>query len=411
MVVGHVRHGGLGCVLMRRDDGRDDAVALRLDVVARDARLGLDLVESGLQEVTLGAGEDILVGVFDGLGERGLRVALVLRDELGVHHAVQHVVPPELGLIVVHARVPRAGSGHQAREHRGLGQLQVGGVLVVILARRGLDAVGAAAQVDGVEVVLENLVLGLLLVDLERHQRLVDLAGDRRGGLAHVVPLHVLLRDGGAAARVIQHDGVPQRLGHARDVDAGVGVERAVLGRHEGLRHVLGKRLDAHRLAVRDTQTPQLRLSVRVVEDRGLRLREVVGLGDLEAHVGDDERDDAHERDREDREQQPQADALEPSLPAQRLLLAALAALAATGATLATGTLGGGRCRGRLRALGSRGRVHARRAPLGQAVRGLAVGGALAPRRGALRLRARGRARRAARRRLRGVGHRVNPRQ
>ena len=101
--------------------------------------------------------------------------------------------------------------------------------------RRGLHAVGAAAEVHGVEVAGEDLLLGDLLLELDRHHRFLDLAG---GGLLgrEVRLLHVLLGDGGAAlADALAPDVAVRGPGDAHGVDAAVLEEVPVLGGQHGV--------------------------------------------------------------------------------------------------------------------------------------------------------------------------------
>ena len=51
--------------------------------------------------------------------------------------------------------------------------------LVEIDQRGGGDAVGAEAEIDLVEIELEDLLLGIGALDLEREQRFLDLALER----------------------------------------------------------------------------------------------------------------------------------------------------------------------------------------------------------------------------------------
>ena len=44
-----------------------------------------------------------------------------------------------------------------------------------IFLRRRLDAVGAGAEIDAVEVELEDLVLGVFMLEPQRQNRLLDL--------------------------------------------------------------------------------------------------------------------------------------------------------------------------------------------------------------------------------------------
>src|SRR5262245_9184928 len=112
--------------------------------------------------------------------------------------------------------------------------------LAKITARRHLDAPGAAAEIDGIEIELENLRLAEGLLDPRRHDHLADLAlvGEV---FAHQQVLDDLLGDGRAALRApgggeIADEGADQ----AALVDPLMLIEAFVLGRKKSLLHVLG---------------------------------------------------------------------------------------------------------------------------------------------------------------------------
>jgi hypothetical protein len=118
--------------------------------------------------------------------------------------------------------------------------------LAEIDLRRGGEAVGALAEVDLVDVDLENLVLGEVVLDLEGEQRLVDLA--RQGLLAGQEEIARHLHGDGAGALALAATGEVGVGGaqHAERVDAGMLVEALVLGREDGLLHRRRHVLDAH---------------------------------------------------------------------------------------------------------------------------------------------------------------------
>ncbi len=87
-----------------------------------------------------------------------------------------------------------AGGVDQCGEVGGAGRVEVLGLDAVVGLGGGLDAVGVAAEVAGVEVALEDLRLGLVAVEFDRDEELLHLAGDGLF-LAQVVVLHVLLSD------------------------------------------------------------------------------------------------------------------------------------------------------------------------------------------------------------------------
>ncbi len=158
----------------------------------------------------------------------------------------------------------------------GLLQVEGADVLAVPGAGRGLDAVGAAPEVDGVDVALEDLPLVELALELDGDDRLPELAP--QGGVgADVDVLDVLLGDrrpalGGA----LGPDVGPGGPGDADGIDAAVLEELAVLGGDDGVlddgRHLVDAYREPVLLAVEGGQLG----AGGVVDDRRLGLR---GLG------------------------------------------------------------------------------------------------------------------------------------
>ena len=66
----------------------------------------------------------------------------------------------------------------QAGDDRRLAEAQMVGAMAEEAARRGVDAIGAAAEIDAVEIELEDLVLAELALQRERQDRLLDLAAE-----------------------------------------------------------------------------------------------------------------------------------------------------------------------------------------------------------------------------------------
>ena len=232
------------------------------------------------------------------------RVALALGQRLAEHHAVEDVVEPIGGLLRVLRRVPSARVGDDPGQQGALLDREVGGVLAEVGLRRRLDAVRAAAEVDGVEVGGERLVLGLLLVDLQRDDGFLGLARVRLVE-RQVVVLDVLLGDRRAAAGVVPAHLAPHRPAEADRRDAAVLVEGAVLGGDDRVLDVLRDLLAADDGAVLGGEPAHLVLAVAVVDDRGLVVGEVVRLRDVDQPVRDvepdqPERDEPEERAEDD---------------------------------------------------------------------------------------------------------------
>ena len=225
-------------------------------------------------------------------------------DDVVLGHAVEHVALPRPGRVRVAQGRVVARRLRQPGEQGDLAQVQVAGVLVEVGAGRGLHPVGALAQVDLVQVEVEDLLLGEHALDAVGENRLGqlaqvalfrgeqqaagDLLGDGRAALA-------------AAAGEQVVDGGP---GDGPAVQAGVLPETAVLGGDKGPGQECGH------LAVGDDDAELVGDGVdgpaAAVEHQGGHLRPVVGHG---ADVGQAEepgehRADAHRDHAGDDEQQ-----------------------------------------------------------------------------------------------------------
>ena len=231
-------------------------------------------------------------------------VALLLGEPALLDHRVEDEARALLGvggLLVAQARVVERRPADDRGEEGALGGGQLGDVLVEVGLGGGLDPVRAAAVVDRVEVVLEDLVLRLLLVDLDRDEDLAGLARQRAVGREEVV-LDVLLGDrrpalGGLATLDRDQHG-PRDAGRG---DAVVLVEVLVLRREHRLLHVVGHLGQRHRLTVAlgVGEPRHLGLAVGVVDDRRLRRRELVGVRDVGARVRDTDGDQSEGTQRE----------------------------------------------------------------------------------------------------------------
>src|SRR5205085_1811242 len=125
---------------------------------------------------------------------------------------------------------------------------QVLHVLVEVGLTGGLDAIGAATEVDRVEVVLQDPVFGLLLGYLCRDDHLAELAEDA----VLVVPgghLDVLLGDR-RAPTTATGELAPGGPSDSGDVESRVGPEAAVLRGQHGVLHAHGNLRKADRDAI-----------------------------------------------------------------------------------------------------------------------------------------------------------------
>ena len=201
----------LGLLLDPRVERGLDGQAAAVDVLGAlgdrlaQRRLLLEPGDDVVAEVGVGrGGAGVLRGGDVELDLGGLgRGPLLVADQPQLVHPVQDdVAPGQGGLGEVH-RVGGARALGQAGQQGGLGQGEGGGADPEVVPRGGLDAVGLVAVVGEVEVALEDLVLGQLLLEGDRVLELLQLAavagqplardGRLRGGLV-VVAQGVLLQ-------------------------------------------------------------------------------------------------------------------------------------------------------------------------------------------------------------------------
>ena len=165
--------------------------------------------------------------------------ALVRRaDELELGHGGEHRLLALLGAVEIARRRQPRRRLDQAGEQRGLGERNIARRLAEVTLRGLLDAVGAGAEINAVEIELEDLTLGEFPLQPDRQQHLLQLAVDR-ALLRQKQILRQLLGDGGAAlAHAAVQDIGDERARDPEGVDAVVLVKAAVLDGDEGLRHV-----------------------------------------------------------------------------------------------------------------------------------------------------------------------------
>ena len=215
--------------------------------------------------------------------------------------------------------------GGDAREQRGLVQLEELRALSEVRARRLLDAVRAVPEVDRVQVRGEDAVLAPALLELPGERCLADLPGDRLL-VPDVGVLDELLGDRRAAL----DDGLvphvrPQRSADAVQVDAVVLEEALVLDRDDRLSHdrgdLLGRDEHAALLAAQDRQNA---LAVRGVDD-GVDVRALLGRIERRDLARDRPHEPEGERDRgqdeEHAEQRGKSALANPAPPGRRPLL------------------------------------------------------------------------------------------
>jgi hypothetical protein len=224
---------------------------------------------------------------------------LRVRDEARGDHVLEHLLRARGGACAVARRAEARGRSQKARDDRRLVERHVARGLVEIASRRRVDAVGTGAQIDAVQVDLQDLVLGEAVLQPERQQHFLDLAAESPLGLQEQV-LGELLGDRAAALHDVARPEV--RHGGAQEpdgIDAEVVIEPPVLGRDHRLRQVLRHFLDVDRLAEQVAVCRDERAVEGEHGDAGpaLRNREVGGAGQRQREISQHQRqqDDAPE--------------------------------------------------------------------------------------------------------------------
>jgi hypothetical protein len=203
----------------------------------RGARHLGDVVGAQRKGFALAGGREV-----ERLGER--RLVLLVGDPAHVVHPAQHVVLAFGRPLGIHDGVLPGGRLGEARQHRGLGRREVLQALPEVHVGGRGESIGPLAQVDLVDVELEDLVLGEVRLDLEREEDLGELPGEGLLAREEEGARHLHRDRAGAfpAPLQVRHGGPD----HAREVDAPVLVEPVVLGGQDRRLHHPRHVLDLH---------------------------------------------------------------------------------------------------------------------------------------------------------------------
>src|SRR4029077_5719611 len=187
--------------------------------------------------------------------------------------------------------IARRGFEH-AGEHCRLGKSDVADRLAEIESSRSLHAVGAAAKIGAVEIELEDLTLGVVILEIDGDEGLFDLAGERALRRKEHV-LGELLSERAAAL----HNRVGARvLGEgtdgAHDVDAEMFEETPVLSGERRLDQEVWEFLERHRVVAKQSPLADL-VAESVVEGDAVLVGQVhLALGEVEGGDGEGKHDE-----------------------------------------------------------------------------------------------------------------------
>ena len=194
------------------------------------------------------------------------RLLLLRRDESLVAHPPEHDVAARHGIVEMIPGRERSGGARKTGNQGGLGQGQLFRRSSEQMPRHRLDTVNARAQIDAIQVQLEDLILGELRIDHHGKHRLVELASIGLPVGQKQRPGELLRQRRTALLRAwladVAEDGASERNG----IDADVAVEPMVLDRDERVLQVGGNVSERHVLPV--LVHPEPPLAVRCKEPR-----------------------------------------------------------------------------------------------------------------------------------------------
>ena len=296
-------HRLFGVLLHLEIDGRIDAQAVPVQVVGGAVGFGV-LVQPAVQVVRLpeqGVPAEILpvhivaaaglVGIHrpaqhvaEIRGQTGIVVLYLVRQRNGnlldgiafrlgnvalFAHLSDHEIAAREGFIRVDDGIVPRGFVDHSHQQGALFHRQVHGQLGKKGFRSGPDAVGAAAEEDGVEVHVDDLLLRIIPLQFHRrnpffqfdpHHPDLGPSGDLAAHIGtRIEGLGQLLGDGGTAAlaAVAQEQGLEEDAAQSDEIDAGMLVEPGVFRRDGGVDEVGGQFLVGNEGPVLDMEGGQ----------------------------------------------------------------------------------------------------------------------------------------------------------
>ena len=191
---------------------------------------------------------------------RKSRLMLFRIDVALVLHVLQHLGPTLRIFLRMGQGIEPGGVFGNGSQHRALGKVQLADLLSEIAAGGHLDAQGIVAQIDGVEIIRDDLFFHLGLVHSRlvfQHQGQIPLLefsfikgkAAFHASMEHVV-LDQLLGDGRTAAGILSRQHAPHRTGNGPQVDAVVLPETLVLDGHKGVYQIVRQLLKGCLLTV-----------------------------------------------------------------------------------------------------------------------------------------------------------------
>ncbi len=261
------------------------------------------------------------VGEAHALARRGC--GLILGDEAGVDHIGEDLLGPRGSAFPVARRAKLGRRFEQTGDDRRFVEGDLAGGLAEIAMRRSIDAIGAGAEIDAVEIDLEQLLLGEFVLEPECELHLLDLAPEGPLGREEEI-LGELLRDGAAAlddmAGTHVDDGGAEQT---EEIDAEMAVEAPILRGDDRVgqifRHVAHADGVAKEIAVGGQQSAVARYQGDARSPLGVR--QIASLRQGQGEIAEEgaERDDTPDRENDPPAQRRPAETPPPAGRATRL--------------------------------------------------------------------------------------------
>ena len=291
------------------DGGLDDDVAIGGDGERRQAiQCRIDrVVDTGLRAIER-------VGKAQ-VGTAGLG-AILGGEQARIHHLCQHALGADADDLLVGGRRIAGGRLQQARQRGGLEHRHVAGGLAEEAARRHLDTVGAGAEIDAIEIELEDVALAETRLEPQSEHELLELAGERALGPEEKI-LGELLGQRRAALLDAPGAQVGERRAHqAGRVETPVLEEAAVLGGNDCIDKVPRQEVDGHVGSLSAALAQDGAVAGQDAHDGRARLgADRHGIGDGEGVVGHGRRQrERHRRHDVDHRQGEEADLPRPAV-------------------------------------------------------------------------------------------------
>ena len=130
-----------------------------------------------------------------------------------------------------------------------------------------IHAIGTAAEIDLVQIQLEDLVLRKFPFERHRQHRFAQLAIHRTIGIEEDIARQLLGNGGCRADAAVLHGSIPHRPPQTQRIDTEMLVVSPVLDAHHGVLHHLGYLVRTQPLAIRRAERDDLRPVTRADQD------------------------------------------------------------------------------------------------------------------------------------------------